>query len=147
MKERGREGKEREGENSLEERGRTLGLGSFMTFIILAIILLFFSIFLIYRSMAAYAQGDLPISFSYLIFSLMGLILSSYFLMHLKNVRLGAVKRAPSVFTMVECLQCGFKNIRSFQKGDYVLKRAEGCPKCSQSMLITSIYAESEQKP
>lgn len=131
----------------MEERGRTVGLGSLMTFIALALILLFFSIFLIYRSMVSYSQGDLTISFSYLIFSLMGLILSSYFLMHLKNVRLITAKRVPSVFTMVECLQCGFKNIRPFQKGDYVLKRAEGCPKCYQSMLITSIYAESEQKP
>ncbi|MFQ6076467.1 MAG: hypothetical protein ACE5Z5_10100 [Candidatus Bathyarchaeia archaeon] len=50
------------------------------------------------------------------------------------------------IFTTTECLKCGFKNIRRFVKGDYVLKTSDSCPKCDEPMTVTSIYTEEKGK-
>jgi hypothetical protein len=52
----------------------------------------------------------------------------------------------PPVTTTIECKKCGFKNVREFQRGDYMFKELEPCQKCNDKMLITAIYREVKEK-
>jgi hypothetical protein len=58
----------------------------------------------------------------------------------------------PPTVTEIHCDsdECDFKEIRDFEKGDYILKSVEAtCPKCSGSMTIQGVYVvrpEPEEK-
>lgn len=75
-----------------------------------------------------------------------GFALSLYMLFQTrrKTMRLG-IKEQP-VITTILCQKCGFKNVRDFQRGDYIFKEAEPCPKCNEKMSVASIYREVEEK-
>jgi hypothetical protein len=54
---------------------------------------------------------------------------------------------APKVMTYFECKNCGTKARRDFQRGDFVYKELDACPKCSeQKQMITGIYKEIAEK-
>jgi predicted RNA-binding Zn-ribbon protein involved in translation (DUF1610 family) len=63
-------------------------------------------------------------------------------------------RRAPRVVfkpykiaTTMACPKCGFKNIREFERGDYIFKEdVEDCPKCEEKMMIASIYREADEE-
>jgi hypothetical protein len=61
-----------------------------------------------------------------------------------KPLKLGF--ETPDVFTTIQCTKCDYKNDRKFQKGDYILKESEPCPKCNSVTIISSIYKEVEEK-
>jgi hypothetical protein len=50
------------------------------------------------------------------------------------------------ITTTIECKKCGFKNVREFQRGDYVFKELEPCQKCNDKMMITAIFREVKEK-
>jgi len=53
----------------------------------------------------------------------------------------------PKVMTTVECKKCGTKTVREFQRGDYVYKELDACPKCPDTkQLITAVYKEVKEK-
>jgi hypothetical protein len=58
----------------------------------------------------------------------------------------------PPTVTEIQCdsPDCDFKEIRDFEKGDYILKPLEiKCPKCTSSMTIQGVYLvrpEPEEK-
>ncbi len=55
-------------------------------------------------------------------------------------------KPPPPTVTEIRCNGCDFKEIRDFQKGDYVLKAVEAtCPKCQSSMTIEGVYIVREE--
>jgi hypothetical protein len=55
-------------------------------------------------------------------------------------------KPPPPTVTEIRCSSCDFKEIRDFQKGDYVLKAVETtCPKCQSSMTIEGVYIVREE--
>jgi len=88
------------------------------------------------------AQVDL----SLLLIGGSGFVLSVYMLSQIraKPMRL-AIKEQP-VITTILCQKCGFKNVRDFQRGDYIFKEAEPCPKCNEKTSVASIYREVEKK-
>jgi len=47
--------------------------------------------------------------------------------------------------TLRECDSCGYRERRSFVKGDYVLKINGVCPKCGGPMTIMKIYVEKAE--
>ena len=47
------------------------------------------------------------------------------------------------VYTVEECPVCGQKTKRAFAVGDYVTKDASKCTKCSNTMRVSLVYAES----
>ncbi|MFW9964157.1 MAG: hypothetical protein ACFFCX_11370 [Candidatus Sifarchaeia archaeon] len=54
-------------------------------------------------------------------------------------------KPPPPTVTEIRCNSCDFKEIRDFQKGDYVLKAVEAtCPKCQSAMTIEGVYMVRE---
>jgi Zn finger protein HypA/HybF involved in hydrogenase expression len=53
----------------------------------------------------------------------------------------------PKVMTTIECKKCGTKTVREFQRGDYVYKDLDACPKCpGEKQLITAVYKEVKEK-
>jgi len=75
-----------------------------------------------------------------------GLALSVYMLLQIQRKPSRVAFEMPRVITTILCQKCGFKNIRDFQRGDYIFKEAEPCPKCNEKMTIASIYREVKEK-
>ncbi len=75
-----------------------------------------------------------------------GLVFSSYMLLQTRR-RISSLKiEVPPILTTIECKKCGFKNVREFQRGDYIFKEGDPCQKCNEKMLITAIYREVKEK-
>jgi len=83
---------------------------------------------------------------SFMLVGFIGLALSAYMLLQTQRRPLRAAFEMPRVITTIICQKCGFKNIRDFQRGDYIFKEAETCPKCNEKMMIASIYREVKEK-
>jgi len=83
---------------------------------------------------------------SLMLIGFIGLALTAYMLLQTKRKPLRATFEMPRVITTILCQKCGFKNVRDFQRGDYVFKETESCPKCSEKMMIASIYREVNEK-
>jgi hypothetical protein len=75
-----------------------------------------------------------------------GLALSVYMLLQTQRKPSRVAFEMPRVITTILCQKCGFKNIRDFQRGDYIFKEAEPCPKCNEKTMIASIYREVKEK-
>jgi cation transport ATPase len=81
-----------------------------------------------------------------LLLGFLGVALSTYVLYQTRR-RLSKLRiEAPPVVTTIECKKCGFKNVREFQRGDFIFKEGEPCQKCNDKMLITAIYKEVKTK-
>ena len=52
----------------------------------------------------------------------------------------------PPILTTIDCRSCGQKQTREFQRGDYVYKEQEKCPKCDGRGMIVAIYREVKEK-
>jgi len=77
---------------------------------------------------------------------ILGIAISTYVLVETRR-RLSKLKIVvPPVMTTVECRKCGVKNVREFQRGDYIFKETDPCQKCNDKMLITAIYKEVKEK-
>lgn len=58
-------------------------------------------------------------------------------------------KPPPPTVTEIRCdsKSCDFKEIRNFEKGDYILKILTArCPKCNSSMTIQGVYMVKEEE-
>jgi len=86
------------------------------------------------------------IGYIVLLFGFLGAAIITYTLVQMRR-RLSRLKIViPPVTTTIECKKCNFKNIREFQRGDYIFKEVEPCQKCSDKMMITAIYREVKEK-
>jgi len=52
--------------------------------------------------------------------------------------------RVFEVSTELICPSCGFRELRAFQKGDYIFKPAGKCPRCGKERYISSIFREEK---
>jgi|APFre7841882654_1041346.scaffolds.fasta_scaffold00003_152 hypothetical protein len=90
--------------------------------------------------------NDLTGAYVLLALGILGIAISTYVLVETRR-RLSKLKIAvPPVMTTVECRKCGVKNVREFQRGDYIFKETDPCQKCNDKMLITAIYREVKEK-
>jgi len=81
-----------------------------------------------------------------LLLGALGIAFSTYVMFQTRR-RLSLLRiETPQITTIIECRKCGFKNVREFQRGDYVFKEVEPCQKCNDKMLITAIYREVKEK-
>jgi hypothetical protein len=58
-------------------------------------------------------------------------------------------KPPPPTITEIRCsrAECDFKEIRDFQKGDYMLKPLQTkCPKCASPTVIEGVYVVKEEE-
>jgi hypothetical protein len=76
----------------------------------------------------------------------MAAALSVYVLLQTRRRIMRMKIEAPPIRTTIECKKCGVKNVRDFQRGDYIFKELEPCEKCNDKKLITAIYKEVPEK-
>ena len=91
-------------------------------------------------------QTDILNSYSFLAIGFFGLALSVYMLLQTRGKPMHVALKLPKVITTLECPKCDFKNIRDFQKEDYIFKETGPCQKCNETMTITAIYREAKKK-
>lgn len=117
-----------------------------LVFMVSIIIMLFLSTQALYTAYSSYQNGQIDRASYYFLFGAVGLVSSIYALTKLRiRVDLTPPKEL-EVLTEIECGKCDFKSIREFNEGDYILKTVENCPKCSEPMIITSIYQKEKKK-
>ena len=91
-----------------------------------------------------YGMGDTTL-LSYL-WSFLGILVMSMGFALLTAGRQKVEKPPPPTVTEIKCNDCDFKEIRDFQKGDYILKPVEqSCPKCQSPMTIDGVYMVREE--
>ena len=117
---------------------RTSSLRIAIVLIILVLAVAAFSV-----GIQAYPEGDWIL---FLLMGFSGLALSTYMLLQTRRKIPRIIFKPYQIATTMLCQRCGFKNIRDFQRGDYIFKEVEECPKCQEKMMIASIYREAEEK-
>jgi len=117
---------------------------------LLAIIMitLVLSLASIYEGIDAYTKNDSASGSLYLTMGVTTLAISTYLWLQTRRRMLRLSMEMQPLNTTVECQKCGFKNIREFQRGDFVFKQTEDqCPKCNEkTMTIGSIFREVKEK-
>jgi hypothetical protein len=91
-------------------------------------------------------QTEAMDGYSFLAIGCGGLALSAYMLLQTRAKPIRNVLELPRVITTLECPKCDFKNIRDFEREDYIFKKAGSCQKCNETMTITAIYREEKKK-
>jgi hypothetical protein len=112
--------------------------------IAIVLIILAVSVAALYFGIEAYLGGGDGTFF--LLIGVSGIALSTYMLLQTRRKMPRIVFKPYQIATTILCQKCGFKNIREFQRGDYIFKEAEECPKCKEKMMIASIYREADEK-
>ena len=117
----------------------------FSSFLVaIVFVLLALSIFMLISAYDLFQSGrDYTI---YMMIGLIGLALSTYILLQTRKKVSQIALAIQPVTTTVLCQKCGFKNIREFQRGDYIFKEAEPCPRCNEKTTIASIIREVKEK-
>ena len=119
-----------------------------ISYLFLAIILvtLALSAVALYQALAEYDAGNTGSGNSLLLIGGSGFALSAYMLFQTRRRTMRLQIKEQPVITTILCQKCGFKNVRDFQRGDYIFKEAEPCPKCNEKTSVASIYREVEEK-
>ena len=91
-------------------------------------------------------QSEALDAYSFLAIGFGGLAFSTYMLLQTRGKPMHAALELPRVITTLECPKCDFKNIRDFQREDYIFKETGPCQKCNEKMTITAIYREAKKK-
>lgn len=113
--------------------------------IIMVLITVVLSVIALFIGFTTYESQDLS-ALPYMLIGFIGLAISAYLLLQTKRKPLRGTFEMPHVVTTILCQKCGFKNIRDFERGDYVFKETEPCPKCNDNMMIAAIYREVKEK-
>lgn len=102
----------------------------------------------IYMGFQAYLGDQFEDGSLNLTFGMVLLAVAAYLLFQTKRRPVKVGVDSQPMNTTIICKKCGFKNIRKFQRGDYVLKKMDGpCPKCNEKMLeISAIFREVKEK-
>ncbi|MCW4005569.1 MAG: zf-TFIIB domain-containing protein [Candidatus Bathyarchaeota archaeon] len=129
-------------------KANSTGANKISTFVQAVIyITLALSVVAIVVAVGAYFEtGSLEITLYLLAIGFISMGLAGYYAYqsrkHVANLK---VEDMP-ILTTIECPKCNIKSTREFQRGDYVFKELEQCPKCDDKQLITAIYREVKQK-
>ena len=116
------------------------------TFVLLVIfVTLALSLTALILAISAFSQDQVA-AYYLLLIGFLGVALSSYVLFQTRRRIKRLSIETPPVTTTIECMKCGFKNLREFQRGDYIFKEAEPCHKCNENKLITAVYREIKEK-
>ncbi len=112
---------------------------------IVIIVVVMFSFVMLYQAWDALQISD-PLAGLYMLTGFGGLLLIAYMLFQVRR----QVKRfsfeMPQIVTTIVCSKCEFKNVRNFERGDYILKELEPCAKCEGTTMISAIYREVKEK-
>ncbi|MCK5631678.1 hypothetical protein KAH85_03880 [Candidatus Bathyarchaeota archaeon] len=113
--------------------------------LIIIVVVLALSASALYQAIDLYLKQDVASGY-YLLIGFLGLAFSIYMLLQTRRrMRRFALKTTP-VTTTITCQKCDFKNLREFERGDFILKEAGSCTKCDGTLLISAIYRELKEK-
>jgi heme/copper-type cytochrome/quinol oxidase subunit 2 len=116
----------------------------------LAIVSLLLAVYLASTGSAATGTkqaGDYTAAWILAIIGLIALTMSSFTLFQSRRQIAEMKIEIPKVMTTIECRKCGTKTVREFQRGDFVFKELDACPKCpGEKQVITAIYKEVKEK-
>jgi hypothetical protein len=122
----------------------TSKISNFLNIIVLVVLAL--ALVSLALAFNAFMEGEEIVAIYLVIIGFIALGLSTYVLMQSRS-RVAAMKiETPKTLTTIECRKCGFKNVREFQRGDYVYKDLDKCQKCDDRQIITAIYKEVKEK-
>ena len=125
------------------------GTNKISTFVLAAIyITLILSVAAIVWAVFAYYQNEpIELTLYLLVIGFLAMGLSGYILFQSRK-RVAAMKvESPPILTTIECRKCNIKNVREFERGDYVYKELGPCEKCeNEQKIITAIYREVKEK-
>ena len=93
-----------------------------------------------------FSRGNDVVAGYLLLIGVLGAALSTYVLLQTRRRMLRLRIEVPSITTTIECKKCDFRNVRKFQRGDYIFKEVDPCQKCNDKMLITAIYREVKER-
>jgi hypothetical protein len=112
----------------------------------IVLIILALSIMALLFAVSAFVVGDQVVAGYLLIIGFITMGLSTYLLLQSRKRVANLKIEAPKIMTTIECIKCGLKSVREFQRGDYVYKELDKCQKCDDKMTITAIYKEVKEK-
>lgn len=115
-------------------------------FLAIVFITLALSIAAFFQAYDAYMLGEIENVYFFVLIGVSGLALSTYMVFQTRRRALRLTIRPPRIATTILCQKCGFKNIRDFERGDFIFKGTEECPKCKEKTKITSIFREVKEK-
>jgi DNA integrity scanning protein DisA with diadenylate cyclase activity len=115
-------------------------------FLAIILVTLVLAVAALYQAVNAFRTGDFNAGINFAMIGATTLALSTYMLFQTRRKMQKFTIKMQRVATTILCQKCGFKTIRDFQRGDYIFKEAEECPKCNEKMLIASIYREAKEK-
>jgi hypothetical protein len=122
----------------------TTKISTYLMMIVLIVLAL--SIVALLLSVNAYMVGNEIVAGYLLIIGFIAMGLSIYVMFQSRKRAARMKIEAPKVKTTIECKKCNFKNVREFQRGDFIFKDLDPCQKCNEKMVITAIYKEVKEK-
>jgi hypothetical protein len=116
--------------------------------LVIVMITLVLALAFIYMGFTEFIRGGFDNGSLNLTLGVAILAISTYLLFQTKRRPIKLGLEIQPVNTTVQCQKCGFKNVREFQRGDYVFKQMdEPCPKCNEKTLsISAIFREVKEK-
>jgi hypothetical protein len=122
----------------------------FSSFVLIALVVgLVFSLIVLSQAYYTFQSEDPTVQAQtgfFLLIGFIGLVLSTYMLFQIRRRIQGFTLKTPPITTTIVCAKCGLKNVRNFERGDYILKELGPCTKCEGTMIISAIYREVKQK-
>lgn len=112
---------------------------------IVIIVVLALSLSALYQAYEMFQIGD-PTMGYYLLIGFIGLALSTYMLLQTRRRMKRFTLETPPITTTIICSKCGLKNVRKFERGDFILKEIGPCTKCEGTLTISAIYRELKEK-
>jgi hypothetical protein len=132
-------------QNQNQTSEATKRISRYVIFIVVVVIVL--SVASLILSVNAYVGGDQLAAGFLALIGLAALTMSIFTLFQSRRQVTEMKIEIPKVMTTIECRKCGTKTLREFQRGDYVYKELDACPKCpDQKQIITAIYKEVKEK-
>lgn len=113
--------------------------------LMIVLIVLALSVVALLWAVMSFEQNQLMAGYLAVI-GLIAMTMSAYVLLQSRRRVMSVKIENPSMMTTIECRKCGTKNVREYQRGDYVFKDLGPCQKCDDKMLITAIYKEIKEK-
>jgi len=113
--------------------------------LIVIIVVLALSLTSLYQAYELFLMDD-PTMGYYLLIGFIGLILSTYMLLQTRRRVQKFTLETKPVTTTIICPNCDFKEVRNYERGDYILKEIGPCTKCEGTKMISAIYREIQEK-
>ncbi len=121
---------------------------TFYAYLLIAfgLVILAISMWAMVQALNYYTAGQFPEFFVYGIMAAVGTVLAVSSITQMRRRMVVLQNLAVKVLSVVMCANCGFKVVRTFSTGDFVMKDVGQCQQCKGNMRVDSIYAE-ETKP